>query len=177
LTQHLFILGPSGAGKSAVAAAVGSECGLSHLEIDRYPEGDGIDMERLRPEWDEFLKTSRPEALAEQLSRRAARDNTPGCVLSFPSGLILSVDLIVAAETAGIRVRYLYGSAAACMIGFLEREKSTGRGLGVEHWLANNASSYLQLSRPEYAPYRVEAFTWKEVRVPLDIMVQRVGAG
>jgi hypothetical protein len=52
----------------------------------------------------------------------------------------------------------LYGTGAECMAAFLQRERALGRGLGVDHWISNNAQSYAAFSAPYLAPYRVSAF-------------------
>ena len=54
MPQILFLGGPSGSGKTTFASGFLKSQGRSHLEIDRFPEGDGIDLERLRTEWDAF---------------------------------------------------------------------------------------------------------------------------
>lgn len=48
-----LILGLSGTGKSSFGQWLAAERGFLHLEIDP-PAGDGIDLEGLRPEWNEF---------------------------------------------------------------------------------------------------------------------------
>jgi len=58
-----------------------------------------------------------------------------------------------------IRVVYLYGSAAHCIDAFLKRERSSGRNLGLDHWLLNNIEKYMQMSKPEFEPYRTHVFT------------------
>jgi adenylate kinase family enzyme len=50
-----LILGPSGVGKSDFGGWLHTELNWLHLEIDRS-DGDGIDLNALRPEWDAFLK-------------------------------------------------------------------------------------------------------------------------
>ena len=46
-----LILGPSGAGKSGFGRWLATEQNWLQLEIDRFPEGDGIDLNNLRAEW------------------------------------------------------------------------------------------------------------------------------
>lgn len=50
----VFLLGPSGAGKTTLGQALEDQANFLHLQIDRFPEGDGIDLEGLRDEWTRF---------------------------------------------------------------------------------------------------------------------------
>jgi hypothetical protein len=154
----LFVLGPSGAGKSRFAEYLDKRHRWLRLEIDQYPHGDGIDIYNLRRPWDLFFGSKEPAELAMELRRRAKQANCAGCVLSFPSGVVLPPEHISAAEKASIKVVYLYGSAAHCIHAFLERERNLGRNLGVDHWLANNCAPYITMSRPEFEPYRIDVF-------------------
>ena len=155
----MFLLGPSGAGKTNLGSWLAKDRALLHLEIDRWPDGDGIDLEGLRAAWDSFLEIGGAGPLATLIRARAAAARRKGAVLSFPSGLVLTPALIRAAEQAGIRSVVLYGTAAQCLTAFLERERSTGRGLTQEHWVENNRGSYIEYSREEFAPYRFDMFT------------------
>ena len=51
----VFLLGPSGAGKSTLAQWLAEDVAFLHMEIDRFPNGNGIDLAGLRMEWDAFL--------------------------------------------------------------------------------------------------------------------------
>ena len=82
------LIGPSGAGKSTLAARTAADLGLVHLEIDRYPPGDGIDLEGLRQVWDAFWLENDAHPLATTLRARAADANADGVVLSLPSGVV-----------------------------------------------------------------------------------------
>src|ERR1022692_1547936 len=137
MPSHLFILGPSGVGKTHLAGHLGSTPAYLHVEIDRPAEGDGIDIEGLRTEWDQFWGGESAVPIAAALTGRARAQQRAACVVSFPSQVLFSLSQITAAVEAGISVKYLYGSAAACIESFLAREKETGRNLGVEHWLIN----------------------------------------
>jgi len=161
-TSTLFLLGPSGVGKSTLAAWAAHDLGILHLEIDRFPDGDGIDLEGLRGEWDAFWMRADARPLAGVLASRAA--GRPGVILSFPSGVVLSSRQPAAATQVGIRIMVLYGTGAECMAAFLERERGSGRGLGVDHWVLNNAQSYAAFSAPDFAPHRVTAFDNGEFR-------------
>ena len=79
----LFILGPSGVGKSSFGQWLAAERNWLHLEIDRYPDGDGIDLNSLRSEWDEFYTRKKPERLTEVISKRL-QPNEVGAALTFP---------------------------------------------------------------------------------------------
>lgn len=69
--SHLFILGPSGVGKTklGIQLALGHE--FLHIEIDKFPDGDGIDLEHLRLKWDQYFKRLKARPIADELSRRA----------------------------------------------------------------------------------------------------------
>lgn len=162
--EILFVLGPSGAGKSKFGQYLNKRRHWLHLEIDRYPDGDGIDIENLRRPWDLFYKSRDPAELAVELRGRINRHSRMGCVLSFPSGVVLSTEHIAAARKESIRVAYLYASAAHCINAFLERERSSGRNLSLDHWLENNRKPYLLMSRPEFEPHRTHVFTIRGAR-------------
>jgi len=170
---HIFVLGPSGCGKSRIGKYFGRRDYL-HVEIDRWPDGDGIDLEHLRTEWDEFYLRGTPKSLATALAAKASSARRRACVLTFPSGVVLSTPLIEAGITSSIVVKYLYGSAADCIMSFLHRESEIGRNLPVEHWLANNGCAYLQVSRPEFEPYRVAVFTGRGTRVSLNRIAEQM---
>lgn len=154
----LFLLGPSGVGKSTLCAWVAQDLGFLHLEIDRFPEGDGIDLEGLRGEWNAFWLRSDGHPLAGVLMVRGHSGGHPGVLVSFPSGVVPSAEHINAAGEAGIRLLVLYGTEAECREAFLRRERESGRGLGVDHWIQNNAQSYAAFSEPLFAPHRISAF-------------------
>ena len=172
IPAHLFLLGPSGAGKSTVAAALAARRGYLHLELDRYPDGDGIDLAGIRSQWDSFRHGRDPSALVAELSRRAAASGAGACALSFPSGYVLPPGHVAAAQAHGVDVRILYGSAAACIGAFLDREAASGRGLDADWWMRNNDRSYLLLSRPEFAARRLEVFASDGAHLPLERVVE-----
>jgi hypothetical protein len=174
MADHIFVLGPSGVGKTKVSAHAAKRHNFLHLEIDRFPDGDGIDLEQLRVPWDTYWEECAAGILARELSRRAAAAGRRGCILSFPSGVVFSQQHVEAALGQGIAIRILYGSAADCIAAFIDREASTARGLTVEHWELNNASSYLMFSRPEFGPFRIEAFRAKGQRVHLRTLADRL---
>lgn len=163
-TTLWLILGPSGSGKSSFGKWLAAERNWLHLEVDRYPEGDGIDLLNLRAEWNEFYEHGNPKGLGEAVQRRLGANSKARGVLTFPGNLVLSPDRVIAASQKGIRTICLYGSAAHCITAFLNREQETGRNLDLGHWIAHNRISYMQMSEPVYAPYRIHVFTHTGVR-------------
>lgn len=132
-----------------------------HLEIDRYvssdkPIQDGIDICNLRNVWDEFWLKARPAGLANELDDRARRSGKEGCILTF-SSLVVPMDQHLTA--AHVKSWVLYGSAAECIAAFLSRESLMNRDLDENHWIANNAKSYITFSLPRFQHVRVQAFT------------------
>lgn len=89
-----FILGPSGVGKSSFGQYIAHAKGWLHLEIDQFPNGDGIDTHGLREPWDLFFLKKDPSALAAELARRVESEKSQGGVASFPGGVVLSPDHI-----------------------------------------------------------------------------------
>lgn len=175
----VFLLGPSGSGKTTLGRWLAEDLRFLHLEIDRWPEGDGIDLAGLRAEWDAFLGSGQADNLAAAIRDRVSEAGRRGAVLSFSSMLLLDPDLIRAAERHGIRAFVLYGTAADCMQAFLNREQATGRGLDQEHWRRNNTHTYIAYSGTEFAPDRLEAFSSGIPRGRHDLVaeVQRKVAG
>lgn len=157
----LFVLGPSGVGKSSFAAFLASKHRWLHLEIDQYRKGDGIDFHGLRAVWDLFFNSYAPAKLVKELRKRTGAASRAACVLSFPSGVVLSPEHIEVAARAFIDAVYLYGSAAHCINAFLRRERSTGRNLGLDHWARNNWGSYAKMSVPAFEPHRIHMFSPK----------------
>lgn len=158
LLPVVLVNGPSGAGKSTVAAWLAEDANLVHVEIDRYPEGDGIDLEGLREPWDEFWLATDAAPLAALLRERSAAQEADGLVASFPSGVVPNPLQLASLERESVLLVTLYGSGADCLEAFLRREHRTGRGLDVGHWTRHNAEPYAQLSEPRFASYRLDAF-------------------
>jgi gluconate kinase len=159
----LLILGPSGAGKSCFGSWLASAQGWLHYEIDRHPD-DGINLNGLRSEWDIFLRDTNAQPLAAILHQRLQSSSKSHAVLTFPSHLILRPGHLQAAAQAGMQAIYLYGSEANCIAAFLNREGQ--KGLTREHWMANNLGLYLEITKPEYDPYKIEVFTENGDRKP-----------
>lgn len=153
-----FLIGPSGAGKSTLAAWVAEDLGLLHLEIDRFPHGDGIDLEGLRPAWDAFWLDSDAQPLAAAVRERTEDANADGAILSFPSGVVPRDDQIAALACEDITLVVLYGSGAECLDAFLRREQAKSTRLDATHWIRHNAGPYASLSTPRFAPHRLLAF-------------------
>src|SRR5215831_3595025 len=113
----LFIFGPSGVGKSAFGNYLVQLHGWLHLEIDQFPAGDGIDIHQLRYEWELFYRQKNSRPLVQALRQRVTSANKANCILTFPSGLVLSPEHIKSCEPS-IQVCYFYGSAAHCINAF-----------------------------------------------------------
>src|SRR5262249_32808173 len=47
----VFLLGPSGVGKTTLGDALHEKLGMHHILFDGHPEGDGVDVAKLRTEW------------------------------------------------------------------------------------------------------------------------------
>jgi hypothetical protein len=154
----LFLLGPSGAGKSQLGQWIGEDLHFLWIEIDRWPEGDGIDLADLRAEWDAFWNTCEAAAIATTLRARVLAKAAHGAVLTFPSRVVFSMPQLASLEQAGIRVLVLYGTEEDCSAAFLKRERESGRNLTKEHWLGNNCDIHKLLGDPSYERYRIEAF-------------------
>ena len=154
----IFVLGPSGAGKSQLGIWLADDLHLLHMEIDRWPKGDGIDLEGIRAEWNAYYLGGSITPLASLLRSRAAKADRAGTVLTFPGGLVLPPELIEASRVEGIITIILYGSEAECLNAFLAREKGNVRGLDKNFWIQQNSSTYAQFNYPAYAPYRLNAF-------------------
>ena len=152
-----FVLGPSGTGKSSFGAFLANVKGWHHLEINQFGN-DGIDTHRLRQHWDAYYNNFDPSGLIKELKKRTKDSGKPNCVLTFPGNLVLLRDHI-SAVADNIRVIYLYGSAARCIISFLKREQEIHRKLGLDHWLTHNRASYINMSIPELETNRVYVWT------------------
>jgi len=171
----VFLLGPSGAGKSTLAQWLAEDAGLLHLEIDRFPGGDGIELEGLRDEWNMLYSGGSANPLVATIRSRVTGARAAGAVLSFPSLLVLPAGRLNQLSAAGVTSLVLYGSAAACLDSFLEQEVKLKRAgvEPIEHWFANNQGPYFQFSRPEFAPFRLAVFRNGE-RVPRSELVEEV---
>jgi hypothetical protein len=170
--QLLFLLGPSGAGKSQVGAWLAADLNFLHIEIDRCPEGDGIDLTHIRPEWDAFLDRNDAGPLAKTLSSRVMETGRTGVVLTFTSLVVFNQPRIEQLRTKGISVIILYGSESECLNSFLDREKRLARGMenNERHWIYYNRETHAEFSRPEYAPWRLTVFKDGVHRSRIDIV-------
>jgi hypothetical protein len=131
---------------------------FSHIEIDRFPDGDGIDIEALRPEWNAFWNRCEATPLSQVLAGRASVGAYAGAILTFPSGVAPTPSHFDTALCAGMTPVILYGAAKDCLRAFLAREKSTSRGLNEAHWALNNGVSYPMFGAAQLAQYRIEVF-------------------
>jgi len=86
--KHYFLLGPSGVGKSTTAHWLAQNTDLLWIELDRWPEGEGLVIENLTREWEMFSQMNNAEPFSKSLDKRADERNRSGCVVSFPSGFI-----------------------------------------------------------------------------------------
>jgi len=86
MPKILLLGGPSGSGKSTFSSQYLTARNWLHLEIDRWPEMDGIDHYGIRAEWNRFLEQNDPIPLHEVLRQRAI--GHAGLVLSLPSPVV-----------------------------------------------------------------------------------------
>src|SRR4030095_16670702 len=93
----IFILGPSGAGKSTIGQWLAEALDLLHIEVDRWPDGDGIDLTGIRTEWDLYINGS-TSPLISTLRSRVRKAAQSGAVLTFPGGFIPPPALIIASR-------------------------------------------------------------------------------
>src|SRR5437867_13413303 len=97
------MLGPSGSGKSTLARWIKEDFDFEHIEVDRWPGGDGIDLEGLRTVWNCFWTGADAHPLAAAVNARVHAAGLRGATLSFPSGVVFTDEHLAAAERAGIR--------------------------------------------------------------------------
>jgi hypothetical protein len=154
----LFVLGLSGIGKTQLGEWVSEDLNFLWIEIDRWPEGDGIDLANLRAEWDALWNACQAHAIAATLRARVLSAGTNGAVITFPSRVVFSAQQLAVLEQAGIQVLVLYGTEQDCLAAFLKREKESGRNLPKEHWLTNNSDLYERLGDRSYESYRLDVF-------------------
>ena len=161
MTQNvpiLFLLGPSGVGKTTLGQWVSEDLDLLWIEIDRFPDGDGIDLANLRTEWDAFWNVCDAGVIATTLRERVLAKGACGAILTFPSLVVFSAEHLECLEQAGIRVLVLYGAEETCLAAFLQRERESGRNLSKEQWLHNNSHIQKRLGESSYERYRLMAF-------------------
>lgn len=98
----LFLLGSSGAGKSRLGQWIAEDLDFFWIEIDRWPDGDGIDLTDLRAEWDALWNTCEAGAtVAPPLA-------SPSQYLGIPLK-----DWFQHVEAANMQDRYTFRAAAA----------------------------------------------------------------
>jgi hypothetical protein len=152
----LFVLGPSGVGKSQLGTWIAEDLKYLHLEIDYYPDGDGIGIAGLRSVWDDYYARRQVRDFAAAVQRKIV--NREGAVLTFPRNLVLSQEHIVEGQAFGITTVILSGPKADSLDAFLKREQQLDRGLDKAHWERYNEDTYPLFGIPELAPYRENAF-------------------
>ncbi len=154
-----FILGPSGTGKSHISQYLAAQHEWHHLEIDRFPEGDGIDLEGLRKEWTAFYEETRAVPLIQELEKRVAASGKADIVLSFPGNLVgeLRSNHISALREKVLPI-ILIGKPEHCLAAFLRREEESGRGLPEDHWHCYNDQLFAALEKGYMWPWRVDVF-------------------
>jgi len=152
----LFIFGPSGVGKSSFGSHLSNHHNWLHAEID-VPNTNNVDSHEIRHEWGEYRNGNATPLLAK-LDKRVKYLGRAGCVLTFRSTDLLLDHELQLTEKQGVVVTYLYGSAADCILSFLQREHKQGSQLGLNHWLTHNQHSYLRMSLPDLSSYRVNVF-------------------
>jgi hypothetical protein len=156
MSKFLFLGGPSGSGKSFFASVHVSKRGWLHLEIDRFLEGDGIDLENIRSEWDDFLERLRPGPLHSALLDRAAC--SANVVLTFPSNLVFGPEHLRTGQ-GYFSFAYLYGHPAHCLQAFVVREEANRRRLDAKWWDHHNMPTFGGLSSSFNQPLLIETFT------------------
>ena len=154
----LIIYGPSGAGKSHFGPLVANELNYLYIELDRWREGDGIDLAGFRNEWDAFKNQNDPKYLAEELRKRIQVEGKEGAVLTLPSKYSFPLELIEKAESYGFRFVIIFGPKEDCCRAFIEREKALGHDVTESDWGVNNEYYYEINCGPEYKIYQVNAF-------------------
>jgi adenylate kinase family enzyme len=147
----IFFFGPSGVGKTTLAELLREDHNYIHLKIDRA-DGDGIDIEGLRSEWDKFLNEDDAESLAEALRQKIHEQNKAGIVLTFASTDWLRIHKIEEAKKHRILTVVLYGSKEDCLNSFMAREKIKNRGFDA------NQRFYPKFTNTDYAKYRLDTF-------------------
>ena len=200
MTPHIFVLGPSGAGKSSIASGVAKCRGYLHLELDgtswtparnrpslasrirtrleaglsiRGAEFEAVSFGALGRPWRNFLFGD-ASPLSDELRRRSRNVDAAACIVSFPSGVVLTAEQIAVADAAGIAVRILYGSRDDCVRAFLMREAASHRRLDREHWLLYNRQTHDTFGAPEFAQYRVVTFGNNGSRPPIELLADAI---
>jgi hypothetical protein len=122
--------------KSSLAEYLHKQHRWLWLEVDQYPRPvDSIDFHCVRGPWDTFYTSKNAAELSTELQIRIEQAGGAGCAVSFSSGIVRSMHHIAVARTSSMKVIYLYGPAADCIEGFLEREQQSGRNLDVNLWI------------------------------------------
>ncbi len=166
--------GPSGSGKSWLGRFLGDN-GSLHLEAD-IRDADGIDSLGLRNAWDAFYLRYDPVPLSQAMEDRRLATQRSRVVLGLPSTPLSPAHLQKAAGM--LLIRFLAGSALACLQSFLKREAG-GRATEVQlqaFWELHNKAIMAALKSPEYTAFRLEAFQADGQRTAVDVMARSLVA-
>jgi shikimate kinase len=168
----LFILGPSGVGKTDLGNYLQKELNLLHLDFDVMERGDVIKELDLRDQWNELFNECKPQRFVDEIRKRCREQSCQGASISFVGNCVFLKEFLKRHILLGIRCVILYGSAADCIKWFLHREKKTGRGLPIEHWLVHNPDSYIKFSLPVFDEYRLNVFDQNGRRPNSEILAE-----
>ena len=155
----IFLMGPSGIGKTTLANCVAAEWNYIHIDYDQWG-GDENVFKPLRDGWESFKLSCNVKQFRD-LIENTIPDTATGAVLSFPSDdMMADLSVMEQAKETGLHIFIMYADANICRQTFIEREKTNGRGLPVEHWDKCNShiyeSGYLTSA---HMPYLLEAYT------------------
>ncbi len=139
----------------------------------RGAEFEAVSFGALGRPWRNFVAGD-ASPLSDELRRRSENANAAACIVSFPSGVVLTAAQIVVAHAAGIAVRILYGSRDDCVRAFLTREAASDRRLDREHWLHYNRHTHDTFGAAEFSPYRLVTFGSNGSRLPIELIVDAI---
>jgi hypothetical protein len=86
--------------------------------------------------------------------------------------MIPDLGLLLQAKQDALHSIILYGSAAECIEAFLKRKEEIRGNLSVEHWYSNNYDSYMKMSSPEFAPFRIFTFNQGERKEIDEVLIE-----
>ena len=162
MAKILFLGGPAGVGKSTFASGYLVAQGWRHIEIDRR-DGDGIELEGLRREWDAYYADYDPLPLWETLCRRTG--DVTRLVVTFPGNCLFGGMHIGNARDL-FHVFYLFGQPDFCLKAFLQRECHSGGQYSLAHWAHYNGQIFEYLSHPMNHWRLINAFVADGTRRP-----------
>jgi hypothetical protein len=173
----VLLLGPSGAGKTTLGDALVKNLGVLHVLFDGHPNGNGVDVEQLRVEWDALLESRNPKPLADTVRRRIEAARYSGVVISCPSGIMPAEDgkaapwhfprsLLSGMTTIGVRCVVLVAPLAACMDAAIRRP---GTRVTVRSWAVNN-SNWTDFQQTAFPENVLETFAGGERRPESEVL-------